>query len=91
MWKINTSFIGLLFLSGLLPGNVQAQDIEDSCRPEPNPEAVQYIVGYGSLMEQESRSRTTSNISEVKPVIVSGFQRIWGINVRFRRVCRNLY
>ncbi|PSO47088.1 MAG: hypothetical protein BRC33_13665 [Cyanobacteria bacterium SW_9_44_58] len=79
MWKFKSVFISSLFLfSSLLPEQVNAQ-ATDSCRPEPNPEATQYIVGYGSLMEKESRTRTTSNIGEVKPVMVSGFQRVWGI------------
>ena len=79
MWKLKSTLVGLLLFGGVFPGEVKAQPT-DSCRPEPNPEATQYIVGYGSLMEEESRTRTTSNIEEVKPVMVSGFQRVWGIH-----------
>lgn len=80
MWKVKSALISSLFLFGsLLPESVKAQN-NDSCHPEPNPEATQYVVGYGSLMEKESRRRTTSNIEDVTPVVVSGYKRVWGIN-----------
>ena len=36
-----------------------------------------YIFGYGSLIESESRMRTTSNAKNVYPVIVTGLKRGW--------------
>jgi len=36
-----------------------------------------YIVGYGSLIDSESRLRTTPNITEVFPVQIKGFVRGW--------------
>ncbi|WP_109098537.1 gamma-glutamylcyclotransferase family protein [Aquimarina sp. AU58] len=36
-----------------------------------------YIFGYGSLIESESRLRTTPNAKDVYPVIVSGLKRGW--------------
>lgn len=36
-----------------------------------------YIFGYGSLVERESRLRTTPNATDVYPVIVSGLKRGW--------------
>ena len=36
-----------------------------------------YIIGYGSLMESESRKRTTPHITDVFPVIVKGIRRGW--------------
>jgi len=78
MWNVKSALISSVFLfSSLLPEQVNAQ-ATDSCHPKPNPEANQYIVGYGSLMEKDSRTRTTSKISNVKPVFVSGYERVWG-------------
>ena len=36
-----------------------------------------YIFGYGSLIENESRMRTTPEAATVYPVIVKGFKRGW--------------
>lgn len=36
-----------------------------------------FIFGYGSLMEKESRQRTTPDVKKVYPVKVKGFQRGW--------------
>ena len=36
-----------------------------------------YILGYGSLIEKESRLRTTPSAELAFPVIVSGFKRGW--------------
>ena len=36
-----------------------------------------YIFGYGSLIEMESRLRTTPNAKIVFPVRVNGFKRGW--------------
>ncbi|MEM9364228.1 MAG: gamma-glutamylcyclotransferase [Bacteroidota bacterium] len=36
-----------------------------------------YIFGYGSLIEKESRMRTTPEAQIVHPVIVKGFKRGW--------------
>jgi hypothetical protein len=37
----------------------------------------QYIVGYGSLMQHESRSRTSPQAGPAHPVEVAGFRRGW--------------
>ena len=37
-----------------------------------------YIIGYGSLMERESRMITNPQAHRVEPVLVRGFQRVWG-------------
>ncbi|GHA47597.1 hypothetical protein GCM10007103_30680 [Salinimicrobium marinum] len=36
-----------------------------------------YIFGYGSLMEEESRLRTTPEAETVLPVLVDGYKRGW--------------
>ena len=40
-------------------------------------ETEHYILGYGSLIEKESRLRTTPNAEKVIPAIAHGFQRGW--------------
>jgi len=37
----------------------------------------QYIFGYGSLIEQKSRQRTTPNIKTIIPAEIDGFKRGW--------------
>lgn len=37
----------------------------------------EYIFGYGSLIERQSRLRTTPDAETVYPIVVKGFQRGW--------------
>tara|TARA_E500000178_G_C16697205_1_gene606496 strand:- start:74 stop:691 length:618 start_codon:yes stop_codon:yes gene_type:complete len=37
------------------------------------------MIGYGSLMNSESRKRTNPEAKYVFPVLVNGFKRLWGI------------
>lgn len=66
-WADATSF------KDFVPVNTQA----DMCHPAPEAGASQYIVGYGSLMEQASRRRTVPDAGEAVPVRVQGFRRAW--------------
>jgi hypothetical protein len=47
------------------------------CNVAPDPAKVQYIIGYGSLMQDESRKRTTPNANIAYPVKVNGYRRGW--------------
>jgi hypothetical protein len=47
------------------------------CHPAPSAAAAQYVIGYGSLMQDESRKRTAPNAGPAHPVEVSGFRRGW--------------
>jgi hypothetical protein len=47
------------------------------CRPAPDAAREQYIVGYGSLMQDESRKRTSPNAGPARPVEVKGYRRGW--------------
>jgi gamma-glutamylcyclotransferase (GGCT)/AIG2-like uncharacterized protein YtfP len=47
------------------------------CNAAPDPAKAQYIIGYGSLMQGESRQRTTPNANTSYPVKVNGYQRGW--------------
>jgi len=53
------------------------QQTKTSCHPTPNLNKPQYIIGYGSLMNELSKRRTTQNVSNNLPVRLSGYQRIW--------------
>ncbi|MDO9102071.1 MAG: gamma-glutamylcyclotransferase family protein [Candidatus Nitrotoga sp.] len=48
-----------------------------NCNAAPDPAKAQYIIGYGSLMQDESRKRTTPNANTAYPVKVNGYQRGW--------------
>jgi hypothetical protein len=47
------------------------------CRPAPDTSQPQYIIGYGSLMQDESRQRTSPQAGPAHPVWVSGYRRGW--------------
>ena len=52
----------------------------NECNLTPEPGSKNYIIGYGSLMETESRTRTNKSALVVKPILIEGFQRTWGQN-----------
>ena len=47
------------------------------CNAPPDASRIQYVVGYGSLMQGESRARTTPSAGPAHPVEVRGFRRGW--------------
>lgn len=47
------------------------------CHPLPAAGAPQYLIGYGSLMQQASRLRTAPSATQAWPVRVKGFRRAW--------------
>jgi hypothetical protein len=48
-----------------------------NCHPEPEPGRLQFVIGYGSLMQDESRQRTAPNADAAHPIEVAGFRRGW--------------
>jgi len=58
------------------PPTVQGTSAAD-CRPAPDASRPQYIIGYGSLMQDESRQRTSPQAGPAHPVQVSGYRRGW--------------
>lgn len=50
---------------------------EQTCSPPPDPTQPQYVVGYGSLMQDSSRARTAPHAGPARPVMVKGYQRGW--------------
>lgn len=50
---------------------------QDQCHPAVDQSLPQFIVGYGSLMEEASKRRTAPDTGLNRPVRVRGFQRAW--------------
>jgi len=59
------------------PPAVAAGAAPAECHPIFDITRRQYIVGYGSLMEESSRKRTSPSASEALPATVKGFRRAW--------------
>tara|TARA_B100001093_G_C26411537_1_gene835802 strand:- start:23 stop:712 length:690 start_codon:yes stop_codon:yes gene_type:complete len=51
-----------------------------NCNLEPSKGSINFVIGYGSLMEEKSRTRTNPAAKIAKPIMVKGFERIWGHN-----------
>ena len=52
----------------------------DACHPDIDANRAQYIIGYGSLMQEKSRRRIAPNAGESQPVLVSGYERAWNVH-----------
>jgi hypothetical protein len=52
-------------------------DVTLDCHPSPDAGQPQYVIGYGSLMQDESRKRTSPLAGPAHPVEVAGFRRGW--------------
>ncbi len=50
-----------------------------SCQAQEGTNNVHYIFGYGSLIDTESRRRTTPDAGDPVPVVVRGVERGWWI------------
>jgi len=64
-----------------------AEVAPEQCHPEVDFAAKQYIVGYGSLMQEASRKRTAPDAGHGHPLRLTGFKRLWnarGSAVGFR-------
>lgn len=49
----------------------------DVCHPEVDSDKLQFVVGYGSLMEEASKNRSVPKSGMNHPVRVTGYQRAW--------------
>ena len=47
------------------------------CRPPADPAQAQYIVGYGSLMQAQSRGQTSPSAGPARPIQLQGYRRGW--------------
>ena len=48
------------------------------CHPTIDGDKNNYIVGYGSLMNNKSRHKTTPAAKEIYPILVKNYERVWG-------------
>lgn len=62
-----------------LTENLKSQTPEDSinCRPGVDSKRSNYVVGYGSLMNKDSRKITVPDATYAAPILVKNFERIW--------------
>ncbi len=51
----------------------------DDCHPQIDENQQNYIVGYGSLINDKSRQRTNPDATNVYPIDVKNFERVWGL------------
>lgn len=51
-----------------------------NCRPSLFNKTQNYIIGYGSLMQANSRQRTNPKANVVYPIMINSFMRAWGIH-----------
>ena len=49
------------------------------CHPKINHQLPQYIIGYGSLIDEQSKKRTDPTAQESFPVVVKGYARSWSV------------
>ena len=47
------------------------------CNPAYDPKVSQFIIGYGSLMNEKSKRSSNINVGKNIPVYVTGFERGW--------------
>lgn len=59
------------------PAGTPSSSRPGGCNVVPDPGVPQLIVGYGSLMEDESRARTSPRAGAAHPVEVEGYERGW--------------
>src|ERR1700733_8259335 len=68
----------IIVFSALLSCSAQSFNTKyNDCHPQINESLNQYIVGYGSLIQTQSKKKTYPETGENVPVIVYGFERNW--------------
>jgi hypothetical protein len=58
-------------------GQAFGDGIGGACNAQPDSNRPQYVIGYGSLMQDESRKRTSPQASPAHPVEIRGYRRGW--------------
>lgn len=51
-----------------------------TCHPKINTQLPQYVVGYGSLIDEQSKKRTDPTAQESFPALVKGYKRSWVVH-----------
>ncbi len=70
---LKTSFLTLLLI---VAPQIKAGS-NNTCHPQINPKLPQYIIGYGSLIDEQSKKSTDPTAYENIPVLIKGYTRSW--------------
>ena len=68
--KLTIAIVCILF--------IQNSFADIKCNQAVNTKKNNFMIGYGSLMENQSRQRTNPEATNVYPIEVKGFKRTWG-------------
>jgi len=62
-----------------LQDKYESQTPENSinCRPSVRSKVTNHVIGYGSLMNKDSRQITVPDATYAPPILVKGFERLW--------------
>ena len=67
--------LGLIFLLSLHHFSCAAV-----CHPKIDLTLPQYIIGYGSLIDEQSKRRTDPTAQESFPALIKGYKRSWSVH-----------
>ena len=70
-------FILSLALNTLFSYATNQTIMTDDCHPSADLNQSQFIVGYGSLMQEKSKHEDDSNVGENHPIYITGLKRGW--------------
>lgn len=68
--------VALVLTVGAIEANAKDEGAPP-CNAAPDPARAQYVIGYGSLMQDGSRYRTAPHAGPAEAVTVTGYQRGW--------------
>jgi len=54
--------------------------LPEACHPKIDLTLPQYIIGYGSLIDEQSKERTDPTSQESFPVLINGYKRSWSVH-----------
>lgn len=74
---LHSLFLLLLSTINSLPWASTPNKLIEDCHPKIDLNQSQFIVGYGSLMQEKSKREDASNVGENHPIYVTGFKRGW--------------
>ena len=80
------ALITVLLVTLQVTAHAQAVPLPPECRPPVDTSSAQYIIGYGSLMEEKSKNEDAKNVGANFPIYITGFERGWvehGTDPRF--------
>ena len=68
----------ILSTAAVLSAMLSSTAFADECHPDMDKNSQNFIIGYGSLINDQSRERTNPEANDVYPVEVSNFKRVLG-------------